>query len=287
MKFSKAIIIVAVLALVAGPAAMAQQAGQQPPPKPPAQGQQPPAQQPPAQEPGTPAPPPVDPQEEADQKALFALPAADAKMIAEKGEEFVKKYPESRYNGAVYSKLAAAYLQLGDVDKLTVAGEKALELNPNNVDVLAMLAYAIPRKADSQQLDFQPKLQKAERYAKQTIEVLSTLTKPEQLTEEDFTKAKNEKAAMAHSGLGVIYLHRQQFPDMVSEMEQAVAMSSRTDPVDLYLLGLAYEGAKRPADAVTAYEKCSAIPGQMQGTCNGRAATAKKAAAAAPATPKP
>ncbi len=291
MKFSKVIITMAALALLAG-AAIAQQAGQQPPPKPaPAPGQQPPAQTPPPgtapAPPATPAAPPVNEKEEADYKMFFTTPAADSKLLTERGEAFLKEFPESRYNETVYSKLANAYLALNQVDKMTVAGEKALELNPNNVDVLALLAYAIPRRADPGQLDFQQKIQKAERYAKQTIEVLNALTKPEQMTEEDFVKAKNQKISLARSGLGVVYFHLRRYPEMVTEMEQVIALSQESDPVDYYLMGIAYQNSKRYSDAATAYEKCAAMPGQMQAECGARASAVKKVAATSANPPNP
>jgi len=41
-----------------------------------------------------------------------------------------------------------------------------------------------------------------------SIEIAPTLSKPENMTEEAFASAKNQALAMAHSGLGLVYVRR-------------------------------------------------------------------------------
>jgi len=272
---------VALAAALVTPVAFAQQQGQQPPkpPTPPGQtaGQQPPAT------PAEPAAPPVNAEEEAAYKVFFELPKAENQRAIETGEDFVKKFPESRYREAVYTRMVTSYLNLEKIDMMYATGEKALEINPNNADVLAMLSWAIARKWDSQAIDAQQKLAKVEGYGKKAIEVIEAMAKPETMTEEDFTKAKGDKLSMAHSGLGVINYHKQRFADMATELETATKLSATPDPVDFYLLGVAYQQTRRFAEAATAYEKCSTA-GPLTDRCKTSAAGAKRLAAAA--TPK-
>jgi len=271
------------LVLVAGTAlAQGYGQGQQPPkqPAPPTQPGQAPAQ------PETPAAPPVNAEEEAGYKAFFELKSDNAEVIIQKGEEFLKKFPESRYRESVYSKLATAYLALNDMDKMFAAGEKALELNPNDVDVLSVMALVMSRRAQPGSLDFEQKIAKVEKYARQAITLLGELQKPAGLTDEGFANAKSQKLSMAHSGLGMVYFQRQKYADATGEFEQATTLVPNADPVDYFLLGLCLQQTKRYSDAATAFEKCAASP-VMQGRCQPAAEQAKKQAAAQPAPPKP
>ncbi len=275
-----------VVALAALAAWSQQQQPSQQPPKPPAQqpAQPPVGQLPPAE----PAAPPENKEEEDAYKLFFDLPRGESQRVLDIGDEFLKKFPESRYRESVYARMAGAYLSLDQVDKMYVAGEKALELNPNNVDVLAMVAWGVPRRLNPGDLDAQQKLDKCEKYAKQTIELVNAMVKPEGVEEEAFNKAKNEKISMAHGGLGVVYFHRQRYADMASEMELATQLNP-ADPTDFYLLGMAYQRTRRWTDAATAYGKCGDMPGQLQPTCKRASDLMKKQAAAspAPATPPP
>jgi tetratricopeptide (TPR) repeat protein len=261
------------LALMAAASVSAQSGQQQPPPTPPPT---------PAPVPAEPAAPPVNVEEEADYKAFFETSRAEATKQAELGEAFLTKYPESRYRESVYSRLVNAYLAIGDVDKLFVAGEKALELNPDNVDVLSVVAYAVPRRINSSELDAPRKLQKVEQYGKHAIEVLNAMVKPEALTEEDFTKAKNEKLSMAHSGLGLVSYHRQDFAGMAAEFEQATTLAAAPDPSDYWLLGISYQQIRRFGDAATAFGKCAEVQWAYQDRCKQNKELSEKQAAVQP-----
>ncbi len=261
--------------------------GQQKPPNPP--GQQEGQSSPPAKPASTAdsSPPPVNTEEEAAYKALFEMKGTDFQHQIQMGEEFLKKYPDSRYRESVYSRLTNAYLSVGDVDKMLAAGEKALELKKDDVDVMALMAFVIPRRTTPAALDGNQKLAKAEGYARQTIELLAALPKPATLTDEDFSKAKNEKLSMCHSGLGLVYYYRQKYAEAVPEFEQATHLASSPDPVDLYLLGLALNGEKRFSDAAKAFGRCGELGGPMQAECKQRTEEAKKRATTQLAPSKP
>src|ERR1700722_9139564 len=87
-------------------------------------------------------PPGVTKDEFADYKAIYST-RDDAKLVT-LGEAFIMKYPMSMYLGGVYSSLTTAYLHTNQLDKMNDMGSKALAVNPDNTDVLASLAWAIP-----------------------------------------------------------------------------------------------------------------------------------------------
>src|SRR5262249_22551005 len=143
------------------------------------------------------------------------------------GEAFVAAYPSSMYAGAVYGQMAMAYMSLNDVDKLVAAGEKALASDPNNVDVLPMMALVVPRRngVTAQQLDA------AMNYAKRAINLLATMPKPVELDDATFAKVKNEKLAQCRSGMGTAYFKTGHYDEAVTELAQAVRLDPNPDPV--------------------------------------------------------
>ena len=243
-----------------------------------------PQQPPPAK--GAPAPggaakstgPPVNKAEEEGYKALYAARGGSPASQIQLGEDFLKKFPQSHYLAGVYSQLTTAYYGEEQIDKMFEVGNKAIELNPDNVDVLALLAMAMSRRVKSTTPDAAQQYQKAEAYARHAIELIPNLPKPVGIDDAGFEKAKNEKLAMAHSGLGLIDIQHQKFEDARTELTQAVQLASSPDPVDYYLLGNADVQASYYNDAVAAYEKCAAA-GPLVAQCKAREELAKKDAA--------
>jgi len=199
-------------------------------------------------------------------KAFYDARNGDPMKVIELGEEFIGKYPMSIYVGAVYSTLTSSYLNTNQADKMVTAGQKALEINPDNVDVLPLLAWAIPRRVTGQTADGPQQLAKAEDYAKHGIQLITTIPKPAEMDDAAFTKAKNEKLAMCHDGLGVAEVKTGKYDDAIADLNQSVELSEMPDPVDFYLLGVANETTSHFTDATAAFTKCSAA-GPFQAQC--------------------
>ncbi len=148
--------------------------------------------------------PKVNKAEEAAYKNVLAAQGGDPVMQIQIGEDFITKFPMSKYVPGVYGMLTTAYYTTGNTDKMFAAGAKSLELNPDNVDVLALLAMAIPRRVKANTPDGPQQLQKAEVYAHHAIELIPSLQKPATVDDATFEKAKNDKLALCHSGLGLL-----------------------------------------------------------------------------------
>jgi len=58
------------------------------------------------------------------------------------------------------------------------------------------------------------------------------------------------------------------------------------DPVNYYLLGMANKGTSHFDDAITAFNKCAAMPGQMQAVCKAQADDTKKKSSTELSAPK-
>src|SRR5258706_13108422 len=105
-------------------------------------------------------------------------------------------------------------------------------------------------------------LAKPEQYTKLAIEIAPTLPRPEGMTEEAFASAKNQALAMAHSGLGLVFVRRGKNAEAIPELEQAVKIDPNPDPVNYYLLGMANKATSHFDDAIAGFNKCTAMSGR-------------------------
>jgi len=231
---------------------------------------------------------PATPQEEADFKACAAVPQNDVDKRIPLAESFLQKYPQSKYRPAMYQTLVSGYLAKQEVPKMIDAGEKEIALNPNDTPILGLMGQTLARTLNPKAPDALAQLNKAELYSKRAIEVTPTLTKPAELSDVQFTNAKNNALEMAYSGLGLVYLQKGQYDQAIPTLEQSLKTDTHPepDPVNLYLLGLANEKASHFDAAVTAFTKCAAIQSTLQANCKSGIETAKKANSTQLSAPK-
>jgi tetratricopeptide (TPR) repeat protein len=279
-------VLVSLLGALFPRAVPAQYGGQQTQP-PPQQQQQPgkPALQ--GQQPQQSESPKVDPEEEKAYQDFYNLDVAQPDKIIQSGEQFVAKHPQSKYDEAVYSRLTQAYFTKQDMDKMYAAGDKALALNPDDVSILVLIGWVIPHKYDPNDPESDRRLTKSEGYEKHALQLLASMPKPANVSDEQFAKSKAQASSQAHAGLGLVYYWRQQLSESASELQQAVKDSPTPDPTDLYVMGMDYEKLKRYPDAADAFQKCAAIPNGLQSRCKQGADEAKKQTGSQPAQPKP
>jgi tetratricopeptide (TPR) repeat protein len=232
--------------------------------------------------------PPVSPEEDAAAKAFQGMPNTDLPKKIAAGEEFLAKYPESRYRSPVYSALTMAYLQTGNTAKGFEMGDKEVALKPDDVQILAILSQTITRSMNAGTPEPAKQLAKAETYAKRAIELTPSLAKPEGMADQNFIVAKNETLTMAHSGLGLAYLREGKYNEAIPELEQSVKIDPNPTPeqTNLYLLGLANQKASHFDQAAVVFGKCAAMAGQLQGPCKTAADEAKKQSSTQLSAPK-
>src|SRR3984893_16368346 len=219
---------------------------------------------------------PVNAEEDAAFKAISDVPSTDQAKRIELGEAFLQKYPNSRYRSPVYGTLIMAYVQSGQVQKMEEVADKEIALNPNDVQVLAVVGQTLPRAMNSKTPEPDKVLSKAEQYSKKAIELTPTIPKPATVSDDSFTMAKNQTLGMAHGGLGLVYIRRGKFSEAIPELNQAVTIDPTPDPVNYYLLGMANAKTSHFDDSAAAYNKCAATAGAMQETCKKGAEESKK-----------
>ncbi|MGH9730561.1 MAG: hypothetical protein ACRD4A_02595, partial [Candidatus Acidiferrales bacterium] len=136
---------------------------------------------------------------------------------------------------------------------------------------------------------FADQLAKAEQYEKHALEILATLPKPVELTDEQFATTKANAVSQAHSGLGLVYFREGKDSDSVTELTKATEGNPQPDPTDNFILGVEDEKLNKFADAQKSFEGCAQITSQLQDRCKQGVAEAKAKAktASQPQPPKP
>ena len=256
--------------LLAAPIALAQRPGGMP--STPAPSTPPPSQTPPPDLNATvPSQPTVAPPSKEEGKAIKAFrdtPTSDADKKTQLGEQFIDKYPQSRYRPEVVNWLATAYANKAQLDKLQAEGDKELELKPQNPLSLALLGSNMARVINGQTPDEQKRLDQAQLYSQAAIDALQKEQKPESVRQDKFGAATKETSAIAHSGLGIAAFRRGKYADAVTNLDEAVKNGGDKDPVNLYVLAKANEAQTNFDPALAAYTKCAAVAsGPMQSAC--------------------
>src|ERR1700739_2363516 len=131
------------MALAQGTPSPQQPTGQPQPPQQPGQQQPNPAN--PQAAPLESAPPPVNAEEDAAIKELREVSLQDTAKKDQLAEQFVQKYPNSRYSPEVYNWLVRTYYRKGEVDKMEAAADKQLAVIPNDPQTLALVGSTLPR----------------------------------------------------------------------------------------------------------------------------------------------
>lgn len=228
----------------------------------------------------------VDPVEEAAYKTFSDTKQEDVDAEIPLGQQFLQKYPKSKYAGPVYSRLVRAYFAKQDWDDFYASADKAVALNPDDFATLVLVGWVIPHSYDPKDLEADRKIAKAEMYEKHAIELMPALQKPLGMTDAQFAALKASAEMEAHSGLGLVYFRRQDYADSIAELQKATAAET-PDPTDLLVMGMDFQQLKRFTEAVDAFQKCGATQSALQNRCKQLSEQAKKLAAGQPAQPTP
>jgi tetratricopeptide (TPR) repeat protein len=209
---------------------------------------------------------PIDPKETAAYQKFFAVDSRHPEQKIKLGTDFLNSYPRSAYVEAVEVGLANAYLAKQDMMNYFAAADRALALNPNEVDVLTTYGWVIPHVYDPKSPDATRDLDRAEKYEKHALDLLDKMKKSDGLSESDFSRSKAQKLQQAHSALGLIYFRRGDYANSASELQQS-AQSGNADQTDVFVLGVDLQHLNRHADAAAAFTRCSQVAGQLQDRC--------------------
>ena len=152
-------------------------------------------------------------------------------------EAFLQTYPNSVMKEEALVSLMSAYQQAGDAQKTLDAANKVLQTNPNNVRALAVLVYYYRATTTAQNLS--QNLDMVQKYAQQGEQALHNTTKPEGMSDADFTKFHNELSAIFEGGLGFVALQKKDNAAASKDFREAVSEESQPSIADIYPLAQA------------------------------------------------
>lgn len=210
-----------------------------------------------------------------DYDAFKNVALTDAANKIKAGEKFLSSYPNSNLVKYVYPVLVVCYIQSGQIDKGVSTAQKDFEVNKNDFRTMAVLSQTLARSYNPAAADANGQLANAEDYGKKALQGSEELKKPEGVSDETFTAWKKDTQAMAHGGMGLVALRRNQYPEAIAEIEKAISLNDG-DQTNYYLLGVANLNSDHPGEAATAFRKCAAIQGNLQAECSKAAGGAKK-----------
>jgi tetratricopeptide (TPR) repeat protein len=222
-----------------------------------------------------------DPKEIAAYQAFHKVTEQDADKKIKLGNSFLAKYPSDHYSEAVYEELTQTYYDNKDLASFYTYSDKGLSLFPDDVHLLALSGWVIPRAFTPDEPDADKKLDKAESEERHALDVIGKMEKPATFTDEQFAQFKTGESAVAHSGLGLVYFRRERYDESAKELQMAIPGEANPDPTDLFILGGDFENLSRFKEAADAFNRCAQIAGGMQDRCKQYASDATKRAAAA------
>lgn len=187
------------------------------------------------------------------------LRAQDPDTRIKAAETLLSKYADTDYKGLALYVEAMSYQQKNDYDKMVVYGEQAIQADPKQYQSMLLLAQAMAQRTREFDLDREEKLTKAEKYAKDAMAIVKDLPKPNpQVTDAQWTEAKNEYMAQGHASLGYVAKARKNLDGAVTELKEAVDLAS--DPIVMIQLAVVYDMQKKPDEAIPLLDKVMAMP---------------------------
>ena len=115
---------------------------------------------------------------------------------------------------------------------------------PNNIRALALLTYNYRAAASQGGPQMQQNLQQAQQYGQKGLQALSSMTKPDGMSDADFTKLHNETGAIFEGAVGFAALQQKDLATAQKDLRDAVAEESQPNIMDIYPLATADLEAK-------------------------------------------
>jgi len=202
------------------------------------------------------------PKSKPEAEALMAIQAEQdpAAKIA-KVDAFVAKYADTEFKTWAYTQAAEAAEQTNDGAKVIIYAELAMETDPKAYHPMLMVAAELARGTRENDLDKEEKLTKADKLARQAMELAPTAPKPNaNIPDAQWEEIKKEFVAEAHRDLGMVASVRKKYDVAIAEFKQSVEIPADPDPGNFIRLAGAYTDNKQPDEALAVLAKMPANP---------------------------
>ena len=190
------------------------------------------------------------------EQALLSAPY-QAKDPAKKGDllvRFTRIYPDSPDAHQAIIGAAIAYQEAKDPQKVMEVGNAALAKNPNDIQMLLLLADYFS--------DAGTQLDKAEEYATKVGTLCDAAKKPDNVTPEDWKKQNDLQKGLAISALGQVGLQKKQDAAAVKNFLAASPLlkaDATSYAKNQYRLAYAYVHLKQKKEAIQAFNEAASV----------------------------
>jgi len=186
-------------------------------------------------------------------------------------ETFTKQFPQSPLLGYVYSLVANAYHQKGDIEKVVAYTGYSLNFNPDNLTSLILRVGALsqPQYLRRHAVNGGKILQEALSEANHALQLISQIPKLPNETEAEYHRRLADYGSEIHGPLGMVHLmlasggpssmDKAELAKAEQEFTTAVSTSSHPDPRDYFRLGEAYKMDGKWGDAIQAFTKAGKL----------------------------
>jgi hypothetical protein len=190
-------------------------------------------------------------------EALQAIQAeTDPNARIAKVDAFIAKYADTEFKEWVLTRAAEAAEAKNDSAKVVIYSDMAIDANPKAYGPMLMEAAELARTTRENDLDKEEKLSKAEKLAKQAMEIIPTAVKPNpQIADTQWEEIKKGYAGDAHRDLGMVAAVRKKYDVAITEFKLANDIAAHPDPAVSIRLASAYNDAKQPDEALAVLAK--------------------------------
>jgi tetratricopeptide (TPR) repeat protein len=196
-------------------------------------------------------------------KKISDAKTADERIAAV--DSLVTNFPDSTFKGAALYEAAEAADSNKAYAKAVSYGDLSIEADPKAgtaMNAMLLVAGELAQHTQKYDLDREDKLGKAEKYVKEALDMLPSITKPEgvKIADADWEGFKKDKTSEAHRDLGLIATARQNWKVAATEFKLAVDGATAPDSVMMARLGNAYNENSQFAEAKAVLQKVLDFP---------------------------
>lgn len=161
-------------------------------------------------------------------------PAARAQAL----EQFLQQYPNSVVRESALELLMVAYQQGGNPTQTMATANRLLQIAPNHIRALALLAYSHREAADAGQ-NPQQNLTQGRQLADRGLKALQAWTAPQGMSQADADQFRQQVSTIFHGVAGMAALQQKDFSAAQRHLEQSVK-ANPDNLRDVYPLALSY-----------------------------------------------
>jgi tetratricopeptide (TPR) repeat protein len=214
----------------------------------------------PAQSGKAPAQPQAKSQDEL--KAVQAMRLAqDPDSIIKAAEDLLTQFADTQFKEVALATVAEAYRYKvpPDLFKAQIYAERALEVNPANLQANMAIGEIIVETTPDRALEKDAKLAQAEKCFNTARDTLKNMVKPSpQISDQAWADFTKETSAEIHNDFGMLATARKDWPAAIAEFNGAIADADQ--PAYQARLAVAYQQSGKNAEAIALCDKILADP---------------------------